>query len=452
MGMTPAEGSRARRHLLRGSFWIGLYLFLSLLPILLVLGGPKPPGRNFLTELSVGLAFMSLAMLCLQFAITARFQWLKEPFGSDIVYSFHRAISLVAALFVMLHPALLAFTPERPEVLIRLDFVNHPLYPRWGLYAALSLAALLTTSLWRRRLGISYEAWRRAHAIFAVGLVIMGVLHVAVENHYFGMPLKGGLWFSYTLLWIGITVWVRLVKPWRELRRPFVIKSVREERGNARTLTLVPKNHRGFRFAPGQFAWITLFASPFSDREHPFSFSGSAENAPQLEFTIKELGDFTRRVREVKPGDRAYVDGPFGAVTADRHPLASGFVFVAGGIGITPMISHLRTFADRRESRPLVLIYANNKWEDITFREEIASLEPRLRLKVIQVLSQPPEGWRGERGFVTEDLLRRHAPPPDEGYEYMICGPPPMMQAVEQALLRAGVHSGDIHAERFNLI
>lgn len=447
-----SDGRRAVKHLRTGFLWIGLYLLLSLLPILLVLAGPKPPGRDFLTELSVGMAFMALAMMCLQFALTARFQWLKEPFGSDIVYSYHRTISLVAGLFVVLHPVLLSLTPARPEVLIRLDFINQPFYPRWGFYAVIALAALVATSLWRARLGISYETWRRAHALFAVGLVILGVLHVAVENHYFGMPLKGGLWLSYTLLWIGVTVWVRLIKPWRELRRPFVVESVREERGSSWTLTLLPRGHRGFRFAPGQFAWITLFASPFSDREHPFSFSGSAEAGPQLEFTIKELGDFTRRIKEVRPGDTAFVDGPFGAISADRHLYASGFVFVAGGIGITPMMSHLRTFADRGESRPLVLIYANNKWEDVTFREEIGTVKKRLPLEVVHVLAHPPDGWQGEKGFVTEELLRRHAPHPDAGYEYLICGPPPMMQAAEKALAHIGVHPGDIHAERFNLV
>jgi 3-phenylpropionate/trans-cinnamate dioxygenase ferredoxin reductase subunit len=449
----PLEGGlRARAHLRTGTLWIGLYLLLSLLPILIVLAGPKPPGRDFLTELSVGMAFMALAMMCLQFALTARFQWLKEPFGSDIVYSFHRAISLVAVLFVVLHPLLLSLTPVRPEVLIRLDFVNHPLYPRWGFFAALFLAALVITSLWRSRLGITYETWRRAHAFFAVGLVVMGVLHVAVENHYFGMPLKGSLWLSYTLLWIGVTVWVRLFKPLRELKRPFVVRSVDVERGNARTISVVPEGHNGFSFAPGQFAWITLFASPFSDREHPFSFSGSAEAAPRLQFTIKELGDFTRRVKEIRPGDIAYVDGPFGAITADRHPYAAGFVFIAGGIGITPMMSHLRTFAERGERRPLLLVYASNRWDDITFREEIAALERKLPLTVVHVIADPPEGWKGERGFVTQELLLRHLPPRDAGYEYLVCGPPPMMQAVEKALSRMGVHAGDIHAERFNLV
>ena len=440
------------RHVKTATLWFSLYLLLSVLPILIILLGPKPPGRDFLTEFSVALGFMALAMMCLQFALTARFQWLKEPFGSDLVYSFHRSISLVSAGFVLLHPLLLSLTPVRPEVIIRLDFINRPFYPRWGFGAALCLAALVITSLGRKRLRIAYEPWRRAHALFAIGAVICGVLHVAVENHYFGMPLKGGLWISYTLLWIALTLWVRMVKPWLEIRRPFVVESVRPERGNAWTLTLSPSGHGGFPFAPGQFGWLTLFASPFSDQEHPFSFSGSAEATPRLEFTIKELGDFTRGLHRVKPGTRAYVDGPFGAITADRHAHAAGFVFVAGGIGITPMMSHLRTFSDRGEGRALLLIYANNKWEEVTFREELAALEPGLNLRVVHVLAHPPQEWSGERGFVTEELLRRHVPPPEAGHEYFICGPPVMMYAVEQALARIGVGPGDIHSERFDLV
>ncbi|MBE0618673.1 MAG: ferric reductase-like transmembrane domain-containing protein [Proteobacteria bacterium] len=440
------------RHALSGTLWLALYVFLSLLPILIVSVGPKPPGREFLTEFSVAVGFMALAMMCLQFALTARFRWLKEPFGSDVVYSFHRAISLVAAAFVVCHPTLLSFTPVRSEVFVRLDLLNHPFFPRWGFGAALLLGTLVVTSLGRKRFHISYEFWRRLHAVCAIGVVLFGVLHVVVENHYFGMPLKGGLWIAYTCLWICLTLWVRLGKPSLLLSRPFVVESVRAERGNAWTIALAPDGHSGFRFSPGQFGWLTLFSSPFADREHPFSFSCSAEAAPRLEFTVKELGDFTREVHRAAPGDRAYVDGPFGAITADRHRHASGFVLIAGGVGITPMMSHLRTFADRGDPRPLLLIYANNVWDEVTFREEIERLQLALNLRVAHVLAKPPQGWQGESGFVTEELLRRWIPPLEARHEYFVCGPPGMMLAVEQALVNLGVSRSDIHSERFDLV
>ena len=434
----------------QGVLWVGLYLLLSLAPLALVLAGAGPPKREFIREWSVALGFIGLAMMGLQFVLTARFKRLKAPYGSDVVYSFHRRISLVAAGFIAAHPTLLALV-DLPAVLIRFDFVNHPTYPRFGFYAALALAALVVTSLFRRPLGIGYDGWRRAHAVLGSLAIGFGILHVLEINHYLQAPWKRAFWLGYTLTWLGLIVWVRLVKPWLELRAPYVVEQVLPERGDAYTLAIAPLGHGGIRFQPGQFAWLTIGDSPFSDREHPFSFSGSAERAPgRLEFTIKALGDFTRRSRDTRPGQRVYVDGPFGALSADRHPYADGFVFIAGGIGITPMMSHLRTFADRGERRPLVLIYGGLDQDGLTFREEIDALAPRLRLSVVYVLAKPPAGWAGETGLVSQDVLGRHLP--REGrYEHFICGPPVMMDAVERSLRRLGVPPGDFHSERFDL-
>jgi predicted ferric reductase len=439
------------RHVVQGALWLLLYVALTLSPLAIVLAGATEPRREFWRELSIGLGFISLAMMGLQFVLTARFKRLKAPYGSDIVYSFHKQISLVAFVFILAHPLLLTIV-DLPAVLIRFDVVNNPCYPRFGLYALLALTVLIVTSLARQRLRLDYDWWRRLHALFGSLALVLGVMHVVEIGHYLGAPSKRAFWIGYTLMWLGVTVWVRLVKPSLELRTPYVVEEVRPERGDAITLGLAPLCHPGIRFQPGQFAWLTVGSSPFSDREHPFSFSGSAERAPRrLEFTIKALGDFTRSLRGVRPGQHAYLDGPFGALSADRHPRADGFVFIAGGIGITPMMSHLRTFADRRDPRPLVLIYGNVDLDSMTFREEIDALGARLALKTVYVLARPPAGWEGERGFVTEDLLGRHIP--REGrHEYFICGPQPMMDLVERALYRLGVPVGSFHSERFNLV
>jgi 3-phenylpropionate/trans-cinnamate dioxygenase ferredoxin reductase subunit len=233
-----------------------------------------------------------------------------------------------------------------------------------------------------------------------------------------------------------------------------VVEQVIQQRGNAWTLALVPVGHRGLTFKPGQFAWLTAWHSPFSDTEHPFSFSSSALDRRRLEFTIKAVGDFTRTVQEMEPGQRVYVDGPFGAFSVDRHPHAERYVFVAGGIGITPIMSMLRTLADRGDHRPLTLLYANRTWAGVTFREELAELEQRLNLKVVYVLSAPHENWPGERGRINQALLERYLPRPDrrDSQEVFICGPKPMMDAVEKALVALHVPVGDFHSERFDLV
>jgi predicted ferric reductase len=156
---------------------------------------------------------------------------------------------------------------------------------------------------------------------------------------------------------------------------------------------LEPEGHTGFRFQPGQFAWLSLWNGPFGMREHPFSFSSSAERQGEMTMTIRELGDFTATVKEVQPGQRAYLDGPYGAFSVDRHR-SPGYVFIAGGAGITPVISMLRTLADRGNDQPLLLIYANMAWEDVIFREELEELKRRLRVTIVHVLEQPPRVGR----------------------------------------------------------
>jgi predicted ferric reductase len=167
--------------------------------------------------------------------------------------------------------------------------------------------------------------------------------------------------------------------------------------------------------------------------------------------TIKEAGDFTRTVKDVEPGTPAYLEGPHGAFSVDRYD-ASGCVFVAGGVGITPVISMLRTLADRADPRPQLLVYGSRSWDETTFREELASLEARLDLRVVYVLSSAPDDWEGERGRITYELLERYLPEDKAAFLHFICGPPPMMDAVERALLRAGVPWPRIYTERFNMV
>ena len=437
---------------LQGVFWIVVYLILTAAPLLILLIGPVPPGREFWRELSVALGFGGLAMMALQFVLTARFKVIKAPYGSDVIYHFHRQISLVAFVLILAHPLLLFI--NAPDTLRLLNLFAAPWRARAGVVTVLLLAALIIASLWRKPFKIEYTSWRIWHGILAIAVVSLAMAHIVLAAHYVNTPWKRVIWAGYGLFWIGLLAWVRLIKPILLLRRPYAVDQVIQERGNSWTLVVKPVGHPGMSFMPGQFAWLTAWKSPFADAEHPFSFSSSASRSDSVAFTIKELGDFTRTIKDLKPGQPVYLDGPFGAFSIDRHPTAQSYVFVAGGIGITPMMSMLRTLADRGDRRSLLLFYANNTWEDVAFREEIDSLRQRLNLQVVHVLRDPPEGWQGEQGFVSRDLLARYLPTERsrDAFEVFICGPKPMMDSVETALVELGVHVGDFHSERFDLV
>ncbi len=437
------------KNILRGILYIGLYLLLVTAPLFVLLLEPAPEGSGFWIDLSLALGFAGTAMMAVMFVLTARFHRATAPFGIDLIYYFHRLTSLTAFLFVFAHPVILF--AEDPSLLSFL----HPRYIPWhlgcGVASMLLLGVLMATSLWRKVLGIHYDGWRLWHMVLAVAALVLAVAHISGTEHFSAMPWKSRLWMIIALSCVAAIVQVRLIRPLQMLRRPYKVQQVIAERGSTWTLVLRPEGHGGFRFLPGQFAWLTLWSSPFAMHEHPFSISSSAQLAGELHFTIKELGDFTRRVKTVEPGTLAYLDGPYGAFSVDRSQ-ASGFVLVAGGVGIAPIMSMLRTLADRGDGRPLLLFYAYHTWERLTFREEIQTLTTRLDLRVVYVLSEPPENWQGESGYLREDIFARHLPEDKMMREYFICGPTPMISAAERALSRQGVPLYKIHSELFDLV
>ncbi len=434
----------------RGMFWVLVYLGLVLAPLVVLLAGPQPPPRGIWWDSAIALGFAGLAMMGVQFILTARFKRATAPFGIDLIYYFHRYAAVVAFIIVLAHPVILFV--EDPELLASLNPLTAPWEMTVGVFSVLALVVVMVTSLFRKALRLSYEAWRYLHTALSTAAVLLALLHVQGVGVYVSEPWKRVTWGLLTVSWVAALAWVRVLKPWRLSRRPYRVASVTRERGDAWVLALEPEGHEGFQFLPGQFSWVTLRASPFAMKEHPFSMSSCAEPGGRLEFTIKELGDFTRTLGTVQPGERAYVDGPYGAFSVDLLPSKHGYGFLAGGIGIAPMLSMLRALAERGDTREHTLVYAYRREERLTAREVIDALAERLKLRVVYVLEEPPGNWSGERGRITAELLARHLPAHRAELPYFVCGPEPMIAATEHALRELGVPMGNIHSELFDLV
>jgi predicted ferric reductase len=432
------------------ALWAGIYLGFVSAPLLILLLGPVPPGAGFWWDLSMALGFSGVAIMGMQFALTARFPRATAPFGIDIIYYFHRLMAIIGMSFLIFHFATLWIV--YPAALGALNPLQALGYMTAGRTALVLFTIIIVTSLWRKLLGINYRYWRILHILLTTLAFILAVVHIAGAGYYARAPWKQWLWIAYTLFWVWLVGYVRVLKPWLLLKTPYRVVAVRPEGGQVWTVVLEPESHPGLSFQPGQFAWLTLGKSPFRFEEHPFSFSSSAIQSKHLEFTIKARGDFTRTIHQVALGRIAYVDGPYGVFSVDKYPEAGGFAFIAGGIGIAPIMSMLRTLADRGDSRPLHLIYANPCWENAIFQDELAHLGERLNISVVHVLEKPPSEWVGERGRVTDALLQRRLPRDHRELHYFLCGPKPMSEAVQRALYRTGVPLAQVHFELFDLV
>jgi predicted ferric reductase len=435
------------RAVVRGIAWLGILIGICVAPLAFALISTNRPGLGFWTDFSVALGFVGLALMGVEFALVARVKIVAEPFGTDALVDFHRQIGYAGLAFVLIHVALSAelgqvksFTPA--ETPARVWF---------GAVATAALVVLVATSVWRRRMRLSYELWQILHTVLAVIAVVAALVHVLLVDYYVDTVWKQVLWSLMAAAFIWLLVWVRLLRPLQTRRRPWTIERVRPERDRTTVLTLRPDGHGGLRFEPGQFAWITVGRSPFSVTSHPFSLCSSAETNGSVEVAIKAAGDFSSGVATVSPGTEVYLDGPHGVFSIDQYE-GAGFCLIAGGVGIAPALSMLETLADRGDVRPVVLFAGNRNWDSIIFRDRIAELTARLNVTVVHVLEQPPPDWTAEKGYLDADILARHLPVGYQRFQFFACGPNPMLDAVETALVRIGTPADRIHTERFDWV
>jgi 3-phenylpropionate/trans-cinnamate dioxygenase ferredoxin reductase subunit len=252
------------------------------------------------------------------------------------------------------------------------------------------------------------------------------------------------------LLALAARRWIWL--PIRSRRHAYVVEDVRPVPGDGVTLVIRAEGHDGLPFDAGQFAWLKIGSTPFVFEEHPFSIASTAEHPERMEFTIKALGDFTELLSALRPGRRVFLDGPYGGFTTEGLDDAPGFVLIAAGVGITPLLSMLRTLADRGDRRRHHLFVAARTEDQLMLRPEVAGLKRRLNLKVVEVISDPAPGWTGATGRIDAALLERYLPRRPARLHYFICGPPPMVVAISRDLAGIGVPLRRIHTERFEAV
>mgnify|MGYP003115874480 CR=1 FL=1 len=428
---------------------VGLYALVVVFPLVLAFAAQHETDHPLTQEIAKGLALCGYAILALQPILAARYRWIERPFGLDIVYRFHRGMGVAAGLLLVLHPVLYAVGGEW-ELLLG---YSHGWEVALGKVALVVLVALIATSVFRRALRLPFETWRGIHDGLALSVLALGFVHsVAAGGDLQGEPAR--------LVWFGLfsaslaSYAVHLRSVWRRSHGDdFEVVRVAQETHDVWSLELRPPvPEKGIDHLPGQFMFLTLHRATGPTEEHPFTIASAPSPDGKVVATIKESGDFTKSIGDTKVGDRASLRGPFGRFSHRLHDDDRPLVFVAGGVGVTPMLSMLRHMRETRADRTVLLLYGSRREADIVARAELDDIanEAPPSVRVAHVLSDADDGWEGERGHIDRACIERHADGLD-GKAFYVSGPPPMISAVTRALRDAGVPIEDIHFERFSL-
>jgi predicted ferric reductase len=418
------------------------YLILAALPVTLAYLSNKHTGLSLWMELGKGAALVGFAILALQVALSARFRFADRAFGLDAVMQFHKGMAIFAALLLVAHP-----------ILICVSFGDFSLLKfgagkevNFGKAALVLLWLTIFFALAFRRLHVSYQIWRFLHK-GAVVVVILGFTHGLLMADDFAAKGVTICAWSVVVAVAGLFLYRNLIVPmWG--RQRFRVLSVEPQTHNTWTLTFQPERGGITPYRPGQFMFLQLRRKGFRAEQHPFTISSSPTREGVITATIKESGNYTKTIGQTAAQDTALIEAPFGRFSFVHHD-AKQFLFIAGGVGITPIVSMLRFLGDMGDERPVLLLYGSHAKRDIIFREELDKM-PR-HVNVVYLLSDPGEGGQGLRGHVTAQVIKENAGDGLSQSNVYVCGPPPMMKAVLKALRTLSVSPRRIHYERFSI-
>lgn len=430
--------------------WFLWYLAVLLIPLFLTWGVIGPPDTDPGRALVLSAGLVGFSALVVAVALPARLPWLIASFGIETVLAVHRLIALIAVVLVLVH--LVGVLIVDPRGLSILDLAHTTWAARAALMSTVALVLIVVLALRRARRQPRYEGWRLVHNGLVAIVLIAAWLHVWWLRHLVSHALMAAWFVASGLLLVGLAArrWIWL--PIRSRKFAYVVVSVRAVPGDGVTLVIQADGHPGLPFDAGQFVWLKIGSTPFVFEEHPFSVASTAEHPERMEFTIKALGDFTELLGALRPGRRVFLDGPYGGFTISGLDDAPGLVFIGAGVGVTPLLSMLRTLADQSDRRRLWLITSARTEDDLMLRPEVEQVRGWLNLKVIEVVSVPEPGWTGETGRIGHNLLTRNLPRRRDRLHYFICGPTAMVTSVSHDLASLGIPLRRIHTERFGSI
>ena len=343
------------------------------------------------------------------FFLATKNRWVVYLFnGLEKSYKYHRAIAMLSLLLVFLHGSF--------AYLIWQNFIaGLPFSPRaMGALARNLFIALILIALMAKY--VKYEHWRFIHRLMIVPY-LLAAYHAFTLSSY---PL---LDFSLLSVWmifmvsVGTVSSIYMIFMYRHVGFPYKGTIVKITRLNDTVTELEVALEKPYQFKTGQFTFIKIKEKPFKNVPHPFSISGI--NDGHILFTIKAVGDYTRDVyKTLKDNTTIAIGEPLGHMTFDTHKDKQ--VWIAGGIGITPFLSHLRTSSP--PSQTIRLYYGVNDISEAVHLDRLESLSkkyPNFSYRVIVAKTD---------GFITIDKLDLTEEP-----DILMCGPRVMALGLAKA-------------------
>jgi ferredoxin-NADP reductase/DMSO/TMAO reductase YedYZ heme-binding membrane subunit len=409
--------------------------------------------------------FMAVLCLILSLVVTP----VRQLTGWNWLVQFRRSLGVYAFYYAATHLAIYFWWDRGRDLGGTVYEITHRYYLTIGFTSLVLMAPLWATSLDVAIRSLGGTWWKRLHRLAYVAAAL------ACIHYYLQSKADKRVPDVFIAALLGLLLWRAVAAAVRRVRMPAVAKSA----GGAATPAAKHRSWKGrlkvvgmfretesvrtfrlatpdggpipFTFRAGQFLNLAV---PIEGRRtgRSYTIASPPTRDAYVELTIKreDHGQVSRFLHDMlMTGQTIAVSAPSGRFTFDPRS-AEAITLIAGGVGITPVMSILRDLTDRGWPGKIDLVFSARSAGDVIFAEELrflAARHPNLRVHI--TVTRGGDGdWPGPRGRVNADLLRRLVPDVAARPAF-VCGPDLMAAATRAELLALGVPEGRITLESF---
>jgi len=416
---------------------------------------------------AVNYAIRTTGLLALIFLVSSLLITpLKRITGWNALVAPRRALGLYGFFYLCVHFSIFFGLDREASVTSTVHEILSRWYLLFGSAALLTLIPLAVTSTDAMITRLGPRRWKRLHRL-AYLATALGCLHyILLVKSDLRQPVVFAVILGVLLLFRVVAYYLNLRKHQAKpvvvstpARKKFWSGKLRvartfDETPDVRTFRLAPVGGGvlPFSYRPGQYLNLALMIEG-KRVNRSYTIASSPARSDYCELTVKkaDAGYASHHLHEMlREGSELDVSAPAGRFVFDGEG-HDRVLLVAGGVGITPVMSMLRALTDRCWPGRIDLVFSAKTAADIIFREELDYLAKRFpNLHVCVTLSREPKesAWSGERSKITRELLARVLPDP-KGVPIFLCGPEAMMASMQTLLGEMGVPASNVHVEAF---
>ncbi len=421
---------------------MNIIIILSLIPVV-IWGSMAPLATRFAdlnsitTSLGQILGLVGMTLFSINLILAGKLKWLDKYFkGLDKVYINHSKIGTIAFSMLLFHPLMLVvkylMISTNAAALFFVPFIDMPV--TWGIISLFMMIVLLSITFYIK---LKYHVWEMSHR-FMTAAFVFGVVHTFMISS----DVSRNVFLRYYILglaFLAMFIIVRkvLYEKFSIGKYKYKIKNVLELNKDILEIEMETLGKR-MTFSPGQFAFFSFVNHEVSSESHPFSISSSSQNE-NIKITIKNLGDFTSILKNLKINDHVIIDGPYGDFSY-KTAESKKQIWIAGGIGITPFYSMIQTL---EEGYDIDFYYSVKEVGEAVYVKElgdIAARNPNLKFNL----------WcANEKGYISGSAISSlNSGVLDK--DFFFCGPPMLMDSLKNQFVDLGVDIKKIHYENFS--